>query len=97
MRRTLGWLAGALGVAGAIKALKGGAQPVPAPVEPVPDPRADELRRRLEEAKSLEGEREEFEAGETPVDEADPDAKRRDVHDRARAAIDEMRGPDEPA
>jgi hypothetical protein len=39
--------------------------------------------------------REEFEAGETPVDEApdpDVDARRRSVHERARTAIDEMKG-----
>jgi len=100
MRRTLAWLAGALGVAGAYEALRRRSEAAP-PVEAGPDPRADELRQRLEEAKPIVAEREEFEAGETPVDradpeaEADPEARRRDVHGRARAAIDEMRG-DEP-
>ena len=102
MRRTLAWIAGALGAAGALKALRRRPQPVEElPVEEGSDPRADELRRRLEEAKPIVAEREQFEAGETPVDRADPEAgadpeaKRQDVHDRARAAIDEMRR-DEP-
>ncbi|HET7044885.1 MAG TPA: hypothetical protein VFI37_08560 [Gaiellaceae bacterium] len=98
MRRILAWLAGALGLAGAYRALKGQPEELPADG---PDPRAEELRRRLEEAKPAVDDREEFEAGETPVDAApdpppapapaDPEARRREVHDRARAAIDEMR------
>ncbi|HEY6032072.1 MAG TPA: hypothetical protein VIU44_15985, partial [Gaiellaceae bacterium] len=88
MKRPLAWLAGALGLAGAYRALKRRPEPAPAPVEEGPDPRAEELRQRLEEAKPLveERERERFEAGEQTVDEADPEAKRRDVHERARAA-----------
>lgn len=98
MRRSLGWIAGALGLAGAYRALKRQSRPVS---ESRPDPRAEELRRRLDEVKPLADERERFEAGETPVDAApdpapgaDPDAKRRDVHERARAAIDEMQRDD---
>lgn len=92
MRRSLAWLAGALGLAGAYKTLKRH----PEPVVEAPDPRADELRRRIEEAKPLveEHEQEAFEAGEQPVDEADPEAKRRTLHERARAAAEEMRGSD---
>ena len=56
-----------------------------------PDPRADELRRRLEESRSIVEERDEFESAETPVDRA-VEERRREVHDEARAAIDEMRG-----
>jgi hypothetical protein len=70
------------------------ATPVPAP--DVPDPRADELRRKLAESRDLAGEREEFEAAETPVDRVepavDPDARRREIHERGRAAAEEMRG-----
>lgn len=97
MKRPLAWLAGALGLAGAYRALKHRPEPAPAPVEEGPDPRAEELRQRLEEAKPLveEHEQERFEAGEQTVDEADPEARRRDVHERARAAIDEMRGRSE--
>ena len=57
-----------------------------------PDP-ADELRRRLDESRSTTGEREEFEAGEVPVDQAEPtvDERRKDVHEQAQSSIDEMR------
>jgi hypothetical protein len=59
------------------------------------DTRADDLRRRIEESRLLLDERDEFEGAETPVDEADPEARRRDVHDRARQMVERMRG-DEP-
>lgn len=58
---------------------------------PAGDP-AEELRAKLAESRSVAGEREEFESGETPVDEADPDARRRSVHEQARARMDELRG-----
>jgi hypothetical protein len=62
--------------------------------EPATDPAAD-LRAKLAEARNAVDDREEFEAGETPVDEApDVDDRRRDVHDRARAAIDELSSDD---
>jgi hypothetical protein len=63
-------------------------KPKPAPE---PDP-ADALRARLDESRALVGERDEFEDGETPVDEADPDARRRTLHEQARARLDELRG-----
>jgi hypothetical protein len=61
------------------------------------DPRAEELRQRLAEARELSDERDEFEAGETTVDQAEPatpdaDARRRDVHEAARATVEQMRG-----
>jgi hypothetical protein len=59
------------------------------------DRRADDLRRRIEESRLLLDERDEFEGAETPVDEADPESRRRDVHDRARQMVERMRG-DEP-
>jgi len=66
--------------------------PAPAPVE---DSRADELRRKLDESRVVVDEREEFESGETPVDQADPDApvedRRQAVHERGKAAAEEMR------
>ncbi len=64
----------------------------PAPA-PEPDPRADELRQRIAESRAVVDERDVFEEAETPVDEApDPQARRREVHERGRAAIDRMRG-----
>jgi hypothetical protein len=59
-----------------------------------PDPRAEELKRKLEESRSLVEERDAFEEGETPVDAADPDDRRRSVHDRGRSALEDMRRGD---
>lgn len=64
--------------------------------EPAADPRAEELRRKLDESRSLVDERDEFEGGEVPVDRAepapeDPESRRRAVHEAARATVDEMR------
>jgi hypothetical protein len=53
---------------------------------------ADALRAKLDESRALVDEREAFEEGETPIDEADLDARRRSVHDQARARMDELRG-----
>jgi hypothetical protein len=54
-----------------------------------PDP-ADELRAKLAEARDAD-DRDDFESGEKPVDEAaDVETKRRDAHDRARAAMDDL-------
>jgi len=64
VRNRAAWIAGALGAVGvAYRALR--RRPSPAA-----DPRADELRRKLDESKPLVEEREQFESGETPVDEA---------------------------
>jgi hypothetical protein len=53
---------------------------------------ADELKAKLAEAREAGDDREEFEAGEQPVDEVpdDVETRRREVHDRARAAIDDL-------
>jgi hypothetical protein len=56
------------------------------------DPRAEELRRRLDESRAVAGDQEEFASGETPVDAEGAEERRRDVHERGRSAIDEMRG-----
>jgi hypothetical protein len=87
--RILAWLAGGIGLAGLAKALR--ARPAPLP-EVGADPRAEELRRRLEQPEA-----------EPPVAEepAAPVAARtrEDVHAKARAAIAEMdrSGADEGA
>ena len=90
MRARIAWLAGAVTVAGAAtyKRLRR-TQP------PAEDPRADELRRKLDESRTIVEEREEFESAETPVDAAEPVEvadRRKAVHERGRAAADEMRG-----
>jgi uncharacterized caspase-like protein len=95
VRNRLAWIAGGLGVAGAAayRALRGRRAVVPATE---PDPRAEELRRKLAESRDLVEERDEFESAETPVDRAEPsrdvDQRRREVHKEARAAAEEMRG-----
>jgi hypothetical protein len=92
VRGRTAWIAGAIGAAGvAYRALRS-RQPREA------DPRADELRRKLDESKPLVEERDEFEAGETPVDEVEPatlDEKRGAVHERGREAMREMKGSKE--
>jgi hypothetical protein len=85
VRGRTAWIAGALGAAGvAYRALRR--------KQPAADPRADELRRKLDESKPLVEEREEFESGETTVDEATLDEKRASVHEQGRAAMREMKG-----
>jgi hypothetical protein len=63
-----------------------------------PDPRAGELQERLAESRSVVGEREEFEAAETPVDQAEPvadvDERRREIHEQAREAAEDLRRND---
>ena len=91
MRARIAWLAGAVTVAGAA-AYKRLRRSEPAPAE---DPRAEELRQKLDESRPIVEEREEFESAETPVDAAEPVEvadRRKAVHERGRAAADEMRG-----
>jgi hypothetical protein len=65
------------------------------PAPAAEDPRAADLRAKLDESRAVVDEREEFEAGETPVDQADPDApvedRRQAVHERGKAAAEQMR------
>ena len=96
--RRFAWLAAlAALLAGIARALRRGgtAEPAP-PATDDGDPRADELRRRLAEARSVVEEREDFESAEIPVDEAEPagpsiEERRRGVHEAGRAAAAEMR------
>lgn len=61
---------------------------------PDADPRAEELRQKLDESRPLVDEREEFESAETTIDQAEVDPgvedRRADVHERGRAAAEEM-------
>ena len=103
MKNRVAWAVGGLGVAGALvlRALRVKRAPEPEDEPPAaheePDERALELRRRLDESRALVGEREDFEAGETTVDEAapapsvSPEDRRRELHERAQATVDEMR------
>jgi hypothetical protein len=88
VRAGLGWLAGAVGAVAAYRRLR-------RPPVHDGDPRAAELRRKLDESRTLVEERDEFEAAETPVDAAadtGPEARRKAVHDSGRAAAERMRG-----
>jgi hypothetical protein len=99
MRRIIAWLVGAAGGVAAYRALRR-----PRALPETADDRAEELRARLAQAREAGTDREEFEAGETPVDEVvpvdepvqadtlpvDPEARRRAVHEQARGALDEM-------
>ncbi|MBX5474155.1 MAG: hypothetical protein IRZ20_03995 [Thermoleophilia bacterium] len=102
MRRFLAWLAGALGGLAVYRLLARRGRGAPrarsaAPLAgPTVDPRAEELRAKLAGARrqaapepepASEPERAE---GETPAE--TPEERRRRVHERGRAALDEMRG-----
>jgi hypothetical protein len=92
MKARTAWLAGA---AGAVVAAWRRFRRAPEPeAEPAADPRAEELRQKLEESRAVvEEQHEEAASAETPVDEADlgVEDRRAAVHERARAAADEMR------
>ena len=98
MNARLAALAGGVAVAAAaLLRLRRRTAPVAAEAEPA-DARAEELRRKLAESRSLVGEQDEFSAAETTIDEVervvpeDVDERRRAVHERGRAAVDEMHG-----
>jgi hypothetical protein len=85
----------AVAAAAAYRALRPKAAPV---TPPEPDTRADDLRAKLEESRAVVAEREEFEAAEVPVDQAEEVAgdvgdRRRAVHERGRQVAEQMRRP----
>ena len=89
MRRPLAWLLGGFALFGFIRRRR---EPAAAP-----DPRADELKRKLEESRALVDERDAFEGAELTVDRAepapeDPESRRRAVHEAGRATVGRMRG-----
>jgi hypothetical protein len=82
MKRLLALLAGALGLRALLRRRSRDAAS--------DEQRADVLRAKLAESRTVEGDRADFESGEIPVDEADVATKRADVHARARQAIDDL-------
>lgn len=84
MGRLIAWLACAIGLAWLLRRLR---RKPPAP--PAEDP-ADELRRKLAETRPSEDAEPEGEPPAAP--EPGIDERRRAVHERARSAIDDMRG-----
>jgi hypothetical protein len=67
------------------------------PVDAADDPRAEELRRKLAESRTIVEERDEFEGAELTVDLAepapeDPESRRRAVHEAGRETVERMRG-----
>jgi hypothetical protein len=101
MRSRFAWLLAGFGIAAALRSrlFRRRATPTTPPPEPAPepDPRADELRQRIAEAREVVDERDTFEEAEVTIDEApDPASRRREVHDRGRAALDRMRGEPPP-
>jgi hypothetical protein len=98
VRGRLVWFLGGLALGGAALARLLRPRPPRPAIEPAPDARAAELRRKLAESRSIVSEREEFESAETPVDEAEPatpevEDRRRRVHEEGRAAARRMRRP----
>jgi hypothetical protein len=89
MRRPFAWIAGGLAALGLARRHEQSSTAGP-------DPRADELRRKLDESRSIVEEREEFEGAELTVDRAepapeDPESRRRAVHEAGRATLEQMR------
>jgi hypothetical protein len=88
VRKAVAWLFGAFALFGFLRRRR--EQSTQA------DPRADELRRKLDESRALVDERDEFEGAEVTVDRAepapeDPERRRRGVHEAGREAVDRMR------
>jgi hypothetical protein len=88
MKRPVAWL---LGTFALFRFLRRRREPVAGA-----DPRAEELRRKLADSRSIVEERDEFEGAETTVDQVepapeDPDTRRRAVHEAGRATVERMR------
>jgi hypothetical protein len=89
VRRPLARLLAALPALGSLRRRRAGP-------DHAPDPRAEELRQKLDESRSIAGDRDEFEGGEVTVDRAqpapeDPASRRRTVHEGARETVEQMR------
>jgi hypothetical protein len=91
MRRLVAWLLGTFASFGFLRRRR-----EPAEVAEGHDSRADDLRRKLAESRSIVEERDEFEGAELTVDQAEPapenpESRRRGVHEAGRAAVEQMR------
>jgi MYXO-CTERM domain-containing protein len=89
VRKPLAWLLGGFALLGFLRRRR-------EPADSGADPRADELRRKLAESRTLVEERDEFEGAELTVDLAqpapeDPESRRRAVHEAARTTVEQMR------
>ena len=89
MKRRLAFLGGiAVGLAALWRSIRRRPRGWGEPEAPT-DPRAEELRARLDESRPVVEDREEFESAETTVDAVDavpdPDERRRSVHAEGRA------------
>jgi hypothetical protein len=96
VRRPIAWLAGGLALFGFLKRRQPARMPAAADEAGSPDPRAEELRRKLAESRALVEERETFEAAEPTVEQTehapdDPERRRREVHEAGREMAREMR------
>jgi ATP phosphoribosyltransferase regulatory subunit HisZ len=99
--KALALVAGGVALGAGLAAAVRRRQAATAELPPGPDPRAEELRERLAEAREVVGEREEAEQAETSVDEAEATGddlaeRRRRVHAHGHAVAGEMRRRSSP-
>jgi hypothetical protein len=95
MRRGLAWLGGALGLAAWLRLRRRSS----GTFERRDSDPADELRAKLDQARAVADDRDEFDAAEgQAVDEVEQprsiEERRRAIHDKAQQALGEMNGPD---
>ena len=94
MKARLAVLVGGVAVAGATAARFFRRRPAHADID---DPNAERLKAKLAESRAVVDDRDDFDAGETPIDQADeavaPELgdRRKAVHTRARRVAEEMR------
>jgi hypothetical protein len=98
MRRLTAWIGGAVGGIAAYRLLRRRSQPAPEPSPADTDARAEELRAKLAETRTVEPVVEDAPAEpaaevtvEEPPEPESPDERRRQVHEEGRAAVDEMK------
>lgn len=96
MKRLIAWVAGAAGGLAAYRALKGKRHPLQVEPDPGADARAEELKARLQHAREAAADPDLPEpapaAGPQDAVLPDPSARRAQVHEQGRAALDEMHG-----